>query len=270
MNETNLALVAIIISVLIGAGTFAYTHQQVKTAKEQTKSAKEQADSAKEQAESAREQAEAAREQAEAAKRANELTEKAQQEQAQPYVVADIRERSPGSALLVFSIENTGPTMARDVKVSVDPPLRTTQGAEAEEILNAAVTREIPVLPPKRQLIFLMDVGHKLLNSDLPRRYTIVVHSSGPFGEVEPLTYTIDLDVLKNALLNRDSWEWSTHVLAEEAKKSRKAHEKQADATTNLFRTLTNELRAWRDSSPEITPGGNPEINPPDGASGTD
>ncbi|MFT9477882.1 hypothetical protein [Streptomyces sp. 11-1-2] len=219
MAETTLALIAIIISVGTAVGTFIYTHQQMK-----------------------------------AAKRANELTEKAQQEQVQPYVVAEIRERVPGSQLLVFSIENTGPTMARDVKVTVDPPLRSTLGDDVEQTLNAAVSREIPVLPPKRQLTFLVDVGHKLFASDLPRRYTVVVKSAGPLGVVEPLTYTIDLDVLQHSLLNRESLEWSTHVLAEESKKARKAHEKQANAMAQLFRAVANELEARRTESPENEP----------------
>ncbi|MFD5657062.1 hypothetical protein [Streptomyces hirsutus] len=223
MSETTIALLALIISVLTAVGTFVYTHQQMK-----------------------------------AAKRANELTERAQQEQVQPYVIADIRERVPGSQLLVFVIENTGPTMARDVRLTVDPPLRSTLGEETEVTLNAAVTRSIPVLPPGRRLLFLMDVGHKLFSSDLPRQYTVVVNATGPFDAVEPLTYIIDLEVLKNSLLNRESLEWSTHVLAEEAKKSRKAHEKQANATSQLFRTLAAELEARRANSGEP-----PEIEPP-------
>ncbi|MEV5514463.1 hypothetical protein AB0L50_16345 [Streptomyces flaveolus] len=213
------AIIAIIISVVVAIGTFLYTHQQVR-----------------------------------AAKAANELTKKAQQEQAQPYVVADIRERVPGSQLLVFSIENTGPTLARDVRVSVDPPLRSTLGEDIEQTLNAAVTRVIPVLPPKRQLTFLMDVGHELFDSDLPRMYSVTVKSSGPFGEIESLIYTIDLDVLRHSLLNRESLEWSTHVIAEQAKKATKAHQKQADATTHLYRVLTNELEARRSDSPQIDP----------------
>ncbi|OUD02728.1 hypothetical protein [Streptomyces swartbergensis] len=193
-----------------------------------------------------------------AAKKANQLTEQAQREQAQPYVVADIRERVPGSQLLCFFIENSGPTMARDVQLTIDPPLRSTRGDEATAILNNAVTRKIPVLPPKRQLMYLMDVGHQLFSSDLPHRYTVVVNCSGPFGPVEPLTYTIDLDVLKHSLLNRESLEWSAHVLAEETKKARKAQEKQADAMDRLFRTAANELEARRQRNNEP-----PEINPP-------
>ncbi|MGW5448532.1 hypothetical protein [Streptomyces asiaticus] len=99
-----------------------------------------------------------------------------------------------------------------------------------------------------------MDIGHKLFASDLPRRYTVVVESMGPFGVVEPLTYTIDLDVLRHSLLNRESLEWSTHIIAEESKKARKAHEKQANAMAQIFRTLANELEARRTGSPEIEP----------------
>ncbi|MEV1023807.1 hypothetical protein [Streptomyces sp. NPDC050264] len=222
MSETTLALIAIVISVLTALGTFIYTHQQMK-----------------------------------AARTANQLTEQAQREQAQPYVIADIRERAPGSQLLCFFIENSGPTMARDVKLTTEPRLQSSLGDETAVKLNTAVTRNIPVLPPKRQLMFLMDVGHKLFASTLPRVYTVTVNCSGPFGPVETLTYTIDLDVLKHSLLNRESLEWSTHVLAEESKKARKAQEKQADAMGRLFRSVSEEIEARRtgdDGTPQLEP----------------
>lgn len=193
-----------------------------------------------------------------AATKANQLTEQAQREQAQPYVIADIRERAPGSQLLCFFIENSGPTMARDVQLMVEPPLQTSLGDEAAAKLNAAVNRKIPALPPKRQLMFLMDVGHKLFASALPRTYTVVIDCSGPFGSVETLTYIIDLDVLKHSLLNRESLEWSTHVLAEELKKARKAQERQADAMGHLSRTVSEEIEARRPENNDP-----PEIEPP-------
>ena len=102
-----------------------------------------------------------------------------------------------------------------------------------------------------------MDVSHKLFESNLPRAYTVVVNYSGPFGPVETLTYTIDLDALKSALLNRESLEWSTHVLAEESKKARRAQEKQANAMGLLCRKVSEEIEARRtdeEDSPEIEP----------------
>ncbi|MFJ8720951.1 hypothetical protein [Streptomyces sp. NPDC093269] len=225
MNETVIAFAALVLSVPSAIVTFIYSHQQTK-----------------------------------AAARANALTERAQREQSEPYVIADIRERVPGSQLLAFVIENTGPTMARDVELTINPPLQTTLGDETAAKLNEAVTRKIPVLPPRRQLMFLMDVGNKLFNSDLPRLYTVIIKSAGPFGPVEPLTYTIDLDVLKNTLLNRESLEWSTHIMAEEAQKARKAQEKQASAMLQLSRDVAHEIEARRpnpDASSAIGPASN-------------
>ncbi|WP_393099836.1 hypothetical protein [Streptomyces sp. LN325] len=52
------------------------------------------------------------------------LGERVRQEAAEPYVVADIQPRAGGSGLLVFTVENIGPTVARDVELSVTPPSR--------------------------------------------------------------------------------------------------------------------------------------------------
>ena len=221
--ETTLAVIAIIISVVTSAGTLAYTHRQMKEAR-----------------------------------RANELTEQAQREQVQPYVIADIRERVPGSQLLCFFIENTGPTMARDVQVAVNPPLQSTQGAEATARLNEAVTRTISVLPPGRSLMFTLDAGGSFFASEFPRIYTVVVNCSGPFGPLETLTYNIDLRVIEHTGLNRESLEWSTHTLAEETKAARKAQEKQAGVLGQLFRMVNEEVEVRRELR-----GRQPEIEPP-------
>ncbi|WP_327655669.1 hypothetical protein [Streptomyces sp. NBC_00483] len=221
MDEKTLALIAIVVSVLTAVGTLIYTHQQMK-----------------------------------AAKKANALAEQAQREQVLPYVIADIRERVPGSQLLCFFIENSGPTVARDVQLSVEPPLRSALGEETAAKLNEAVTRKISVLPPGRSLMYLMDVGNRLFKSDLPRQYTVVVNASGPFGAVETLTYTIDLEVLKASLLNRESLEWSTHVIAEESKKATKAQKEQAEILEKLFRTASERIasNSSDDGTPEIEP----------------
>ncbi|MEV6384451.1 hypothetical protein AB0M31_34160 [Streptomyces sp. NPDC051773] len=211
--ETMLAVIAIVISVLASTGSMIYTHRQMKEAK-----------------------------------RANDLTEKAQREQVQPYVIADIRERAPGSQLLCFFIENVGPTMARDVQLKVSPPLQSTQGDETAARLNQAVGRKIAMMPPGRSLMFLMDHGGQLFDSTLPRLYTVEIQSSGPFGPLEPLTYTIDLNVLENALLNRESLEWSTHVMAEQAKKANKLQEKQLGVMGQVFRMMNEEVEVRREA----------------------
>ncbi|MDX3135408.1 hypothetical protein PV367_37730 [Streptomyces europaeiscabiei] len=211
--ESMLAVIAIVISVLASAGSMIYTHRQMKEAK-----------------------------------RANDLTEKAQREQMQPYVIADIRERSSGSQLLCFFIENIGPTMARDVQVTVSPPLQTTQGDETATQLNQAVARKIAMMPPGRRLMFRMDYGGTFFASTLPRLYTVVINSSGPFGPLEPLTYTLDLNILENALLDRESLEWSTHMMAKEAKRANGLQERQLGIMGQVFRMMNEEVEVRREA----------------------
>ncbi|MEU2829078.1 hypothetical protein ABZ667_10495 [Streptomyces lavendulae] len=178
------------------------------------------------------------RRQARAVAQANALTEKAQREQAEPYVIVDIRPRIPGSSLLVLVIENIGQALARNVRISVSPPLQTTLGAERAATLNRAVGRPIATLPPKRRIPFVMDVGHQLFSSELPKIYEIRVEADGPFGRVDPLAYTVDLEALRDSVLETDSAEWSAHQIAKHLKRSADAQEGQSRSVEALSRQI--------------------------------
>ncbi|MBT2480246.1 hypothetical protein [Streptomyces sp. ISL-94] len=182
------------------------------------------------------------RRQARAVVQANALTEKAQREQAEPYVVVDIRPRIPGSSLLVLVIENIGQTLARNVRISVSPPLQTTLGAERAATLNRVVDRPIATLPPTRRIPFVMDVGHQLFSSELPKVYEFRVESDGPFGRVDPLTYTVDLEALRDSALETDSTEWSAHQIAKHLKRSADAREGQSRSAEALSRQIQRAL----------------------------
>ncbi|GFE24139.1 hypothetical protein [Streptomyces nigrescens] len=135
-----------------------------------------------------------------------ELGERVRKEAAEPYVVADIQPRVGGSGLLVFTVENIGPTVARDVELSVTPPLQGGERSDWDEKVARAVARKIPHLPPRRRLEWYFSYGPRLFESaDLPRQYTVTVKSKGPGGPVEPLTYVIDLDVIQGMALDRET-----------------------------------------------------------------
>jgi type II secretory pathway pseudopilin PulG len=51
------------------------------------------------------------------------LAKRVQRKQNEPYVVVDIGPHETGSRLIVLTIHNSGPTMARDVRVQVTPEL---------------------------------------------------------------------------------------------------------------------------------------------------
>ncbi|MEV0985470.1 hypothetical protein [Streptomyces sp. NPDC049949] len=147
------------------------------------------------------------RRQARGVAQADALTEKAQREQAEPYVIVDIRPRIPGSSPLVLAIENIGQTLARNVRIAVSPPPQATLGAERAATLNRAVGRPIATLPPKRRIPFVI--------------------------------YTVDLEALRDSALETDSVEWSTPQISKHLKRSADAQEEQSRSVE----ALSSEVR---------------------------
>jgi hypothetical protein len=127
-----------------------------------------------------------------------ELAKRVQREQNEPYVIVDIGPHETGSRLLVLSIHNSGPTMARDVRVQVTPELVSSHPNLTERV-QRAVSRTIPFLPPGRRLVYPFDTSQRW-ESGLPMQFEVTVNAYGPQGAVEELAYRIDLDVLAGYL----------------------------------------------------------------------
>ncbi|MGW4020697.1 hypothetical protein [Streptomyces sp. NPDC005009] len=223
---------------LVASGfAVAYSRQQAHAAKQQVIAANQQVTAAQEQLRTAREQVDAANRQVEAAVRQVEIAERAHREAAEPYIVVDIRSRTPGSMLLVLAIENLGTTLARNVRISISPPLQSSLGPERVEAINSVLSRPISQMPPRGVLKYTLDVGFGLFeDSSLPRVYSVTVNADGPYGAVETLNYVIDLNILQNAALDRETIEWSTKVLADEAKKMTEIQKKQLRELTKMAR----------------------------------
>lgn len=153
------------------------------------------------QARHAKTQTQATVEQATIARRQLEQAEKVHREQNEPYVIVDIQPDAPGSGLLVLLIENIGPTIARDVTITVDPPLVSATGDNLTERVRRGLARTIPMLPPGRRLKFAFDVSSRRFASDLPTAYTFTVRAKGPFGDVESLEYLVDFSSWRETLL---------------------------------------------------------------------
>lgn len=168
----------------------------------QARTASASADHAKQQAQAADEQVRLAREQLQQGERSHreqvELSERIHREQNEPYVVVDIAPEGPGSTLLLLTIDNTGPTLARDVIVVFEPPLSSTISGQAARI-HSVLSRPIPVLPPGRRLTYVFDMSGSRFSAGLPMEFDVTVNASGPVGAVEPLVYRIDLGVLAAA-----------------------------------------------------------------------
>lgn len=153
------------------------------------------------QARHAKTQTQATVEQAATARRQLEQAEKAHREQNEPYVIVDIQPDAPGSGLLVLVVENIGSTIARDVRIAVDPPLVSASGDNLTERVQRGLSRTIPMLPPGRRLKWAFDVSSRRFASDLPTAYTFTVEATGPFGDMEPLHYLVDFSSWQETLL---------------------------------------------------------------------
>ncbi|WP_282703707.1 hypothetical protein [Streptomyces sp. CC219B] len=135
------------------------------------------------------------------------LARRVHREQVQPYVVVDLVPRAPESQMLCLSITNSGPTVARNVKVQIDPPLRTTLGSGQEVALARVLCRPILAMPPRRRILYNVGLGKDIFTADqpFPQKYSVKVDAEGPLGAVETLTYEVDLGLLKGAAVESET-----------------------------------------------------------------
>jgi hypothetical protein len=83
--------------------------------------------------------------------------------QAQPYVVVSLQQDPDSRIIVNVIIENYGTTVAKDVRVRIDPPLQSTMdGAVPANRLDkwAAITDGIPTLAPGQRLSHMIDSLH--------------------------------------------------------------------------------------------------------------
>ncbi len=113
---------------------------------------------------------------------------------AQPYVWVDVRPDDVTDVLLNLVIGNSGPTIAQNVRATIDPPLEAIdQLKDRTDTAQDLLARGISSLPPGRTLMWPLGQGFNILAGDSPKRHTVTVTANGPFGPVLPPTYVLDL-----------------------------------------------------------------------------
>jgi hypothetical protein len=154
--------------------------------------------------------------------------------QAQPYVVVDVEPSVISRRILNLVIRNTGQTLARDVTIRFDPPLRSTLDTEGFPPAKfRALVNGIPALPPGREYQIMLDSTVDRYQAKLPDRYTVTVSFRDRDGKkLEDLAYELDLAMFRSAAYVQ---ELSVHDVAQEMQYIRKTLE-------NLVR-MTAEAR---------------------------
>jgi hypothetical protein len=137
-------------------------------------------------------------------------------EQARPFVVVDFElERRP---LMNLVVANLGRTMARNVRIDVDPPLRST----AYESLGFPIgklklfTEVVPSLAPGKRIVLLFDSVPQRTEAGLPDSYQVRLSYEWDGGRPIVDTQRLDLDLYRHQRL---VWQDTIHDVSEALKK---------------------------------------------------
>lgn len=141
------------------------------------------------------------------------------EDQARPFVIVDIQPSVVWQNILNLTVENIGKTLARDVRIAFDPPLRSSM--KDNDLSNSLMLTEgIPSMPPGRRVTALFDLSHDRLSAGLPLRFRAEVSCKDAHGrKQESLGYTIDLEFLYGL---EQVTEYGTHQIADALRKIEK------------------------------------------------
>lgn len=117
------------------------------------------------------------------------------EEQNRPFVVVDFDVE--GGYLTFLEVSNMGTSLARDVRIEIDPPLASASDVDMSNL--KMLNEGIATLAPGKKYRTFFDMGFRRADSDLPTNYTAKVRywdekRKRPFDE----TLNLDLDLFMN------------------------------------------------------------------------
>lgn len=181
---------------------------------------------------------------ANAARAQTQLQRELAEAQAQPYVWADIQPDMKQGTLLQIVVANSGPTIARNVNVVIDPPLQPeAQFPGRVEAAQRRLAAGIRSLAPGRRIEWSAGRGFDVLSDDIPHVHQITVTADGPHGPITPLVFDVDLSDWREG---RDAPDGSLHLvrgaITDLTKELRKAGEQAARAAGQPPRLLASPV----------------------------
>jgi hypothetical protein len=130
---------------------------------------------------------------AKASREQTKQQKQAAKDAAQPMLWVDIRGDDGQVQALVLLLGNSGPSIARNVKVILNPAPPAT--LDIKPILET-LKQGIASLPPGRTMQWVLGAPHNALDWDAHIAYRVRIEAEGPFGLIEPLEYVISVDDL--------------------------------------------------------------------------
>jgi len=108
----------------------------------------------------------------------------------------DIRGDDAMGRALVLLLGNSGPSLARNAKVTFDPaPPSTLDIKPIIEILE----RGIASVSPGRTMEWVLGAAHNTVDWDDLNEYKVRIEAEGPFGPIEAVEYVIIVSDLKGS-----------------------------------------------------------------------
>jgi hypothetical protein len=144
------------------------------------------------------------------------LGQRLRAEQAQPYVVIYAEHNEAHPHCIELSVKNFGATAARDITITIDPPLQRSAGGEIEDVKGP---NQIRTLVPGQEWRTFWDTTIHREELSMPSRYTATIKFSDSRGrKLGP--YTFDLDW--GQMMDRGWIEtYGIHQLAEAVRETR-------------------------------------------------
>ncbi|WP_162602436.1 hypothetical protein [Nocardioides daejeonensis] len=138
---------------------------------------------------------------------------------AAPYIWADVRVQTANGWNLEFAIGNSGPTVARNVVVTVDPPFPQTATREARYVqrMHERLERGLPSVAPGREYAWTLGNAADLVNLPSPLAHTVTIDCVGPAGPTATSQFTIDFESFRESVARHDG---SLRDIAKEIKAS--------------------------------------------------
>ena len=129
---------------------------------------------------------------------------------AQPYVWADIQPDVQQGTMLHLVLGNAGPTVARNVRVAIDPPFPQSSGRVGRSAVAQRRLREgVLSLSPGRTIRWSLGRASDLMKDEEEVTvYRVRVTAEGPYGEIDPVETEIRLSDWRESL---DTPEGSLH-----------------------------------------------------------
>lgn len=139
---------------------------------------------------------------ADAAMKQTEIQLEIAKQSGQPYVWADIQSNEDEGYMLHLVVGNSGPTLAQNIRVNIDPPIRGVVGYEEQaEVAQRRLKEGIRSLSPGRTLKWSLGPGNEYVQDEAANNsYNIHVTADGPWGPIEPLEFQVAVNDMRETL----------------------------------------------------------------------